>query len=65
MKVRVDPTQCGCTGYCVELVPDIFELPTSGPARVRQPTPPPELWADVHEAESVCPTKAIFVSEEE
>jgi ferredoxin len=63
MKVSVDPTQCGCTGYCVELVPDVFELPIDGPARVLQPLPAPELWAAVQEAETVCPTRAITVSE--
>ncbi len=62
MKVHLDPERCGCAGYCERIAPAVFELPDGGPARViRQPAASDD--EAVREAEVVCPTRAISITE--
>ena len=63
MRVRVDPTQCGCSGYCVRLVPKIFSLGEGGVARAIESDILPNLVEAVREAATVCPTSAISIDE--
>jgi ferredoxin len=63
MRVRVDPTQCGCSGYCVRLVPEVFSLGEGGVAHAIESEVLPSLMDAVREAAAVCPTSAISVDE--
>lgn len=61
IEVRIDPTECALTGYCVEVAPSMFNIPTNAMAAVVT-TPWPNAVADValaREAEGYCPTRAI------
>jgi ferredoxin len=59
--VSIDPLICACTGYCVEVVPAVFDLTDDGPTVVLDPHPPLDLLDQVREAETLCPTQAIRV----
>jgi ferredoxin len=61
LTVSIDPLECACTGYCAQLVPEVFELSDDGPTAVRDPHPPHELLERLREAEILCPTHAITV----
>jgi ferredoxin len=61
LHVSIDPLVCACTGYCVEVVPAVFELTGDGPTVVLDPHPPSDLLDQVREAETLCPTQAIRV----
>jgi len=63
MRVRVDPTQCGCSGYCVRLVPQVFCQGEGGVARAIEGEVLPSLIDTVREAAAVCPTSAISIDE--
>jgi ferredoxin len=61
VHVSIDQLECACIGYCVELVPAVFELSGEGPTMVVDPHPPIEALDRLREAESLCPTRAITV----
>lgn len=61
LHVSIDPLVCACTGYCVEVVPAVFDLKGDGPTVVIDPYPPLDLADEVREAEALCPTQAIRV----
>jgi ferredoxin len=61
LHVSIDPLECASTGYCVELVPAVFDLSGDGPTAVLDPQPPMDLLDRLREAETLCPTHAIRV----
>ena len=61
MRVRVDRTQCGCSGYCARLVPSVFHIGADNVAQAIETEVPTNLEAAVREAATVCPTGAIVV----
>jgi ferredoxin len=61
MRVRVDRTQCGCSGYCARLVPSVFHIGADNVAQAIETEVPPNLEAAAREAATVCPTGAIVV----
>jgi ferredoxin len=61
LTVTIDSLVCACTGYCVEVVPAVFDLTGTGPTLVLDPHPSPDLLEDLREAENLCPTQAIRV----
>jgi ferredoxin len=62
LRVSIDPLVCACTGYCVQLMPAMFELDEDGgPTVVLDPQPPPDQLSDLREAETLCPTQAIRI----
>ena len=65
MRVRVDRTQCGCSGYCARLVPSVFHIGDDKVAQAIDADVPPELTGAVREAATVCPTGAILIDESE
>ena len=63
MRVRVDRTQCGCSGYCARLVPDVFHIRDDSVARAIETDVPQRLVEAVREAATVCPTGAIVIED--
>jgi ferredoxin len=62
LRVSIDPDVCACTGYCVQVMPAVFELDEDGgPTVVLDPQPPLDLLGGLREAETLCPTQAIRV----
>ena len=62
LEVTIDPLACACTGYCVQIVPAVFDLADDdGPAVILDPHPPMDLLPELREAENLCPTQAIRV----
>jgi ferredoxin len=61
LHVSIDPLECACTGYCVQVVPEVFDLSGTGPTTVLDPDPPLDLLDRLREAETLCPTHAIRV----
>ncbi|NLW86324.1 MAG: ferredoxin [Planctomycetes bacterium] len=62
MKATVDETCISC-GLCVEICPEVFELPDTGIAKVKVATVPEESWAACREAAASCPVDAIHIEE--
>jgi ferredoxin len=63
MRVTVDETQCGCTGYCARLVPSVFSQAPGQAARTIAGEVPAAVVDPVREAAAVCPTNAIVIEE--
>jgi ferredoxin len=63
MRVSVDFDVCASTGTCAATCPEVFELRDDGYLYVLQEEPPEELRAKVTEAEELCPTGAITVTD--
>jgi len=61
LTVSIDSLVCACTGYCVEVVPAVFDLTGTGPTVILDPHPSLDLLEDLREAENLCPTQAIQV----
>jgi ferredoxin len=61
LHVSINPLVCACTGYCVQVVPAVFDLEGDGPTVVIDPHPPLDLVDELREAETLCPTQAIRV----
>jgi ferredoxin len=61
LTVSIDSLVCACTGYCVEVVPAVFDLTGTGPTVILDPYPSLDLLEDLREAENLCPTQAIRV----
>ncbi|MCH1513032.1 MAG: ferredoxin [Acidimicrobiales bacterium] len=59
LHVKIDSLICEGTGYCVRVVPEVFEIGESGLGEVLQARPPSELGAQLEEASILCPTRAI------
>jgi ferredoxin len=63
--VRVDQDRCSGSGNCALVLPEVFDLDEDiSRATVILATPPEELVQWARQAESQCPTKAIFIDEE-
>jgi ferredoxin len=63
MRVRVDRTQCGCSGYCARLVPSVFHIGDDNVARAIETDVPRSLADAVREAATVCPTGAVVIDD--
>ena len=63
MRVRVDRTQCGCSGYCARLVPSVFRIGDDSVARAIETDVPPSQVEAVREAATVCPTGAVLIDD--
>jgi ferredoxin len=63
MRVRVDRTQCGCSGYCARLVPGVFHIGDDSVAWAIGTDVPQHLVEAVREAATVCPTGAVVIED--
>jgi ferredoxin len=62
MKARVDAELCVACGACVDISPEVFDLP-GDTAVVKSETVPAEREDAVREAAEACPTEAILLEE--
>lgn len=63
MSVAVDRTRCQGTAFCVQIAPRYFRLGSDGVAVVLQGDVQARDLDDVREAEQICPTQAILLTE--
>lgn len=66
MKVFIDRNKCEGTAFCVAISERHFEVDAEGKARLTVPQADPSLEeaaAALREAETLCPTSAISVTE--
>jgi ferredoxin len=65
MKVAVDPLECGCSGYCMKLAPNIFGWRADRSAAQVHSDPVTEDDRRLaREAAELCPARAITVSDD-
>ncbi|MBY8882600.1 ferredoxin [Actinacidiphila acidipaludis] len=65
MRVAVDQDRCCGSGMCVLTAPGVFDQrDEDGIVVLLDERPHAELWRQVRDAESGCPSQAIEVSEE-
>ncbi|WP_262062221.1 ferredoxin [Streptomyces sp. STR69] len=62
MKAVVDTDRCRGHGICWSICPEVFDLTDDGYAEVLTPEVPTEYEAQVREAISSCPERAITVT---
>lgn len=66
MRVTADQDQCCGSGMCALTAPELFDQrEEDGLVVVLQPSPPAALHAAAKEAESLCPSGAIRVLEQD
>ena len=63
MKARVIRGRCIGAGECVRAAPAVFQLDFEAKARVENPEGAPS--EKIREAAESCPTRAIFLTDEE
>ncbi len=59
MKVLVDRDRCVGSGSCEALAPDVFEVDDEGVLTVLREQPAEGELADVRDALTACPTRAL------
>ena len=59
MKVGVDRDRCVGSGTCEALAPDVFEVDDDGVLTVLRDEPAEGEQADVRDAVTACPTRAL------
>jgi ferredoxin len=64
-KVNVNYRSCEATGYCVQLVPSVFDLDDDGNLAVNEEEAQKVDLAELREAEQMCPTTAISIDAED
>ncbi|NMN97067.1 ferredoxin [Antrihabitans stalactiti] len=64
MRIVVDLDLCQGHAMCELEAPDVFAVPKRGKVEILDPTPPPELHADVENAVRFCPTQALAFVED-
>lgn len=65
MKIVADRQRCTSAGNCARVAPELFDQgEEDGLVIVLEPEPPPSLVEAAREAESLCPARAIALSEE-
>ncbi|MCM8830204.1 MAG: ferredoxin [Candidatus Omnitrophica bacterium] len=62
MKVRVDESLCTGCGLCVDICPEVFEMPEAV-SIVKSPIVPEDLADKVKESAESCPVEAIIIEE--
>jgi len=62
MKAVIDTDRCRGHGICWSICPEVFDLTDDGYAEVLTPEVPAEHEAQVREAISSCPERAITVT---
>jgi ferredoxin len=66
VRVTADQDRCCGSGMCALTAPELFDQrDEDGIVVVLQPTPPADLHAAAKEAESLCPSGAIRVLEQD
>lgn len=63
MKITVDLDRCTGHGFCEGVAEDIFEVRPDGVAYLLLPTPPEDRRDEVEEAVTLCPTRALSLSD--
>jgi ferredoxin len=64
MQVEVDADKCIGSGACVIACPDVFAQDEGGVVILLDPTPPPSVHGQVHEAVRACPAEVIRLAGE-
>ena len=65
MKITISKDKCISAGQCVRAAPKIFSQDENdGCVALVQPTPPAELHDAARNAERLCPTQVIHISED-
>lgn len=60
-SIEVDLEACEATGFCAQVVPEVFEISDEGVLRLLRNTAEDGLEARLREAEALCPTQAIRI----
>lgn len=64
MRVSVDTSRCEAHGECTLAAPAVFELDEEAlVSRVLVEEPSEDLHAAVHEAQVLCPVRAVLVED--
>ncbi len=61
MKISIDLNRCAGHGICEGIAEDIFEVVDEGHARLLEESPGEDRRAEVDQAISECPTRALSV----
>ena len=60
---RIDRARCQGHGRCALLAPDVFDVDDSGHSVLLVDDVPADMLADVEEAISTCPERALSLSQ--
>lgn len=67
MKVSIDQAKCSVCATCVAICPEVFEMKDNGTIDVKDEFKgkdvPADLEAKVKEAQSMCPSSAVVITE--
>lgn len=64
MRIEVDLGLCRSYGLCTGIAPDVFELSEDGVLQVLREDVAEARRAELEEAELMCPTQAIRLSDD-
>lgn len=61
-RLRIDRDMCEAHALCIEIAPEIFDLPDDNIATCDE-NPPEALWPKAYSAATACPRQAIDIVE--
>jgi ferredoxin len=64
-RIEVDLDLCQGHAMCELEAPEYFRVPKRGKVEILDPRPPEEACDDVERAVEMCPTHALFMTEDE
>jgi ferredoxin len=64
MRIHTDTDVCIGAGNCARTVPDLFDQDDQGTVRLLDPEPDPSRHDAAREAEDLCPSGAISITED-
>jgi ferredoxin len=62
-RLEVDRDRCVGSGTCEALAPAVFEVDDEGILAVLRPEPGEDALADVRDAVTACPTRALTLAD--
>ena len=64
MHIKVDYRLCQGNGLCIDAAPELFDMhDEDDQVRITLASPPEEFHEKAREAEQLCPTRAITITE--
>jgi ferredoxin len=64
MRIHTDTDTCIGAGNCARTAPDLFDQDDQGTVKLLDPAPDPSRYDAAREAEDLCPSGAISISED-
>lgn len=64
MRIVFNAETCSTHGACIDAAPDLFEWAEDDTLRIKDPSPPESMRAQLEDAVTACPTQSLSIAED-